>query len=66
MSYQIHVHEDGDTEIRQVEKVPPFNTHLVLYTVEDTARELKDYGHDKDRIHEALTKVSNTSDWVEV
>lgn len=66
MAYLIRVHDDGDTEICQVEKVPSFNTHIVLYTVEDVARELKDYGHDEDRINEALTEVSNTSDWVEV
>jgi hypothetical protein len=66
MSYQIHVHEDGDTEIRQIEEVPSLCTDLVLHTIEDVSRELKDYGHDEDRINEALMEVSNTSDWVEV
>lgn len=66
MAYLIRVHDDGDTEIRQVETVPDYNTDLVLNTIEEVSFELYDYGHNKDRINEALTQVSNTSNWVEV
>ena len=64
--YLIRVHDDGDTEIMQVESVPTDNCYLALDTVEEVAFELKDYGHDEDRINEALAATSNTDDWVEV
>lgn len=66
MAFLIHVHDDGDTEIRQVEEVPLENNDLVLHSVEDVARELKDYGFEEDRINEALTRTSDENDWVEV
>ena len=62
----IHVYDDGDTEIRQVEKIPDGNTDLAFYSIEDAARELKDYGFDEDRIDVALRGIADTTDWIEV
>ncbi|TRZ51287.1 MAG: hypothetical protein D4S01_05080 [Dehalococcoidia bacterium] len=64
--YLIKVHEDGDTEIKQVEQEPAYNSDILLHTVEDVARELKEYGHEEDAINEALTRASDEVDWVEV
>ena len=68
MAYLVQVHDDGDTEIKQVEvrPDPASSPHIVLDTVEDVARELKDYGHEEDRINEALSMASYSTDWVEV
>jgi hypothetical protein len=62
----IKVHDDGDTEIRWVEEEPAYNTDIVLHSVEDVARELKEYGHDEEAINDALLETGNTPDWVTV
>ena len=68
MAYLVRVFCDGDTEIKQIETRPdPADcSYVVLDTVEDVARELKEYGHEEDRINEALTEASNSVDWVDV
>ena len=68
MAYLVRVFCDGDTEIKQIGARPdPVDcSYVVLDTVEDVTRELKEYGHEEDRINEALTEASNSVDWVDV
>jgi len=72
MAYQVQVHDDGDTEIRDLGVIPT-NTfedksHLSFNKLRDLIKELEDYGHDKTRIDEAIRDMieSAKSDWVKI
>jgi hypothetical protein len=64
--FLIHVSDDGDVEVKQAENAPMWNQDIALDSVEDVARELKDYGCSEEDIAEALNEVSLTNDWVAV
>lgn len=72
MAYQVRVHDDGDTEIRNTgaNKTADFSDdqYLTFEDVENLIKELIDYGHDEDRVNEAVDEMlsSDSNEWVEV
>ena len=71
MSYQIRVHEDGDTEIRQTGIVRSkfcCEEYLEFDSVTGLKDELKEYGHDEDRIMEAIDTmlIDHSNEWIKV
>ena len=65
--FQVHVHEDGDTEIRQTDNIPSFCDDLFFNTVEEVSAELKSYGHEEDDITRVLDDLSfKPNEWVKI
>lgn len=66
MAYEIKVHDDGDTEVRQVPPSYHSGTTIVCSTAEETVKELVSYGHDKPRVQMAMEEVRGAilMEWV--
>ena len=67
--FQIHVYECGDTEVCKINTKPdPFiNTDVIEDTFEKAVATLIEYGHEEDRINDALGEaIKNPLDWYKV
>ena len=66
MAFEIKVHDDGDTEVRQVLPNYHSDTTIVCATAEETVKELISYGHDKPRVQMAMEEVRGAilMEWV--
>lgn len=66
MAFEIKVHGDGDTEVRQV--LPGFHsdTTVVCATAEETVKELVSYGHEKESVRMVMEEVKGSvlMEWV--
>jgi len=66
-AYVVRVHPDGDTEIKRTETDSSDDEQYVKHISKDELiKELVDYGHEMDRIEEAIKEVHVTLEWVKV
>ncbi len=44
MIYKIEVNDDGEIFVTKIKNVPAYNTYLIVNTMDDVCKQLKDYG----------------------
>lgn len=68
MAFEIKVHGDGDTEVRQVPPSYRSGTTIVCATAEETVKELMSYGHEQSRVQMAMEEIRGSilMEWVEL